>query len=67
MSRWEITLEYASAPAFITIEVASTLALAIAQAVRYAKACGWTDAPRKKFAKELTNPSAIVAEKGSAA
>lgn len=51
--KYEVTLHFDSMKcSFVAHEVATSIPAAIAQAIRYAKACGFTGDITKKFVKE---------------
>lgn len=50
---YRVTLVFQSGPKFSCVEQAHDIPTAIAQAMRYARACGWDGELRKKFVNEI--------------
>ena len=55
---YRVTLVFASGPKFSCTEQSHDIPTAIAQAMRYARACGWNGEIKKRFVNEIEEQAA---------
>ena len=55
---YRVELKFSTGPAFSCIEQAHDIPTAIAQAMRYARACGWNGEIKKRFVNEIEEQTA---------
>lgn len=53
LKAYRVELKFSTGPAFSCIEQANDIPTAIAQAMRYARACGWNGEIKKRFVNEI--------------